>query len=205
MNSSRLVFALMAGCCLLAFSPLSADDTKPPFAMQKQYSADVVITMKEGMTVNSKAYVDGDKMRSDTSMNGMSFSAIIRKDKQKIYQLLNDQKMATESNFTIDQLKGGTGASFGPEGKFELIGPDTIDGVACTKYKVTPEKGSQVFDFWLDTAKKTPLQMAAEDGSIVVKWKNFTAGPQDAALFEVPADYKIMSNPGMPPGAPGGQ
>jgi hypothetical protein len=40
--------------------------------------------------------------------------------------------------------------------------------------------------------------MATADGSLTVKWTNFTAGPQDASLFEVPAGYQVMSMPGMP-------
>ena len=196
MNPSRLVFALVAGCCLLALSPLPAADTPPPFEMEKQYSADVVISMKDGTTVDSKTYVDGDKMRSDVTMNGMQIAVIVRKDKLKIYQLLTEQKMAMATTLTSDQLRGSTGASFGPEGKFELIGPDTVDGVACTKYKVTPEKGDKhIFDFWLDNAHKVPFQMAAEDGSLTVRWKNFAAGPQNATLFEVPSDYKVMGTP----------
>jgi hypothetical protein len=43
------------------------------------------------------------------------------------------------------------------------------------------------------------------DGSLTVKWKNFVAGPQDAALFDPPAGYQIVDMPDMPglPGATG--
>ena len=198
MNPARLVFAIVAGCCLLRPAPLPADDIAPPFAMEKHYSADLAITTKEGMAVQSKTYVDGDKMRSDVTMNGMEMAIIVRKDKQKIYQVMEDQKMVMESDFNPDKLGGRTAASFGPEGKFDLIGPDTVDGVACTKYTVTSDKTKQIFYFWLDVARKVPVQMAATDGSLVVKWKNFAAGPQDAALFEVPAGYQVMAMPAMP-------
>ena len=71
-----------------------------------------------------------------------------------------------------------------------------------TKYKVTSDKTKQVFFFWLDVARKIPVQMAAADGSLVVKWKNFVAGPQDPSLFEVPAGYQVTAMPDMP-GMPG--
>jgi len=198
MNSIRLVLAIVAGVCLLRPELLRADDGAVPFAMEKHYSADLTITMKSGMVIQSKTYVDGDKMRSDATMNGMAMAIIVRKDMKKIYQVMEAQKMVMESDFNPDKYPGGSAASFGPEGKFDLVGPDTVDGVACTKYTVTSDKTKQVFYFWLDVARKVPVQMAATNGSLVVKWKNFAAGPQDASLFEVPAGYQVMDMPGMP-------
>jgi hypothetical protein len=113
---------------------------------------------------------------------------------------MNAQKMVMEMPYDPDKFQGRTAASFGPEGTFELVGPDTIDGVSCTKYKVTSDKTKQVFYFWLDVARKVPVQMAAADGSLTVKWKNFTVGPPDASLFEVPEGYQVMAMPGMPGG-----
>ncbi len=55
MNSLRLVLALVAGCCLLRPEPLAAQaaaTTAPaPFEMDKQYSADLTIVTKDGMTI----------------------------------------------------------------------------------------------------------------------------------------------------------
>jgi outer membrane lipoprotein-sorting protein len=195
MNPSRLVWLLFLGGCLLRPEPLPADQGAPPFAMDKQYSADLTITMKDGMSIPSKTYVDGDKLRNELEANGMALVIIVRKDKQKIYQIMASQKMIMETPYDPDKFKGNSGTSFGPEGKFELIGPDTVDGTACTKYKVTSDKTKQIFYFWLDVARKVPVQMAAADGSITVKWKNYKVGPQDAALFEPPVGYQVMAMP----------
>jgi outer membrane lipoprotein-sorting protein len=204
MNPSRFVFAIVAGCCLLCPASLPAEEGTPPFAMEKQYSAEMTITTKAGMTLQLKSYVDGDKMRSEMTMNGMDMATIVRKDKQKIYQVMVSQKMVMELPYDPDKFKGSTAASFGPEGKFELVGPDIVDGVACMKYKVTSDKNKQIFYFWLDAARKAPVEMAAEDGSFTAKWKNFKTGPQDASLFELPAGYQVMAMPAMPGGAGGG-
>ncbi len=198
MNPSRLVFAVVAGCCLLRPEPLAAQAGVPPFAMEKQYSADLTITTKDGTAIQSKTYVDGDKMRSEMAMNGMEMATIIRKDKRKIYHVMVSQKMIMEMDYDPDKFKGRTAASFGPEGKFELVGPEAVDGVACTKYKVTSDKTKQVFYFWLDVARKVPVQMAAADGSFTAKWKNYKPGPQDASLFEPPAGYQVMPMPNIP-------
>jgi len=93
--------------------------------------------------------------------------------------------------------------STGPQGKFEVVGPDTVEGVACTKYKVTSKDG-KVFFYWIDTAAKAPVKMTADDGSVTIVWKNYKSGPQDASLFEPPADYQMVSMPSMP-GAPPAQ
>ena len=110
--------------------------------MDKHYSADMTVTLKGGTVIGSKSYIDGDKMRSDVKMNGMAMSIIMRKDTKKMYQILTEQKMVMESDFDPSKSIGQKAdAAYGPEGHFELIGPETIDGVACTKYKVTSDKG----------------------------------------------------------------
>ncbi len=179
-------------------APLFADVGAPPYAMEKHYSADITVVTSSGMTVQSKTYVDGDKMRGDVVLNGMQMSVIVRKDKQKVYEVLDAQKMVMETTYDPNSSMGHTAGSFGPEGTFKLIGPDTVDGVVCTKYTVTSDKTKQVFHFWLDPVRKIPVQMAAVDGSLTVKWKNFAAGPQDPALFEPPAGYQVTSLSGIP-------
>jgi len=207
MIPSRLFLLVVAGYCVLRPAPLPAEDVAPPVTMEKHYSADLAILMKNGMAIQSKTFVDGDKMRSDVTMNGMEMALIVRKDTRKIYQVLVAQKMVMEMPYNPDKFPGGTGASFGPEGKFEPVGPDTVDGLACTKYKVVSDKTKQVFYFWLDAARKIPVQMSAANGFLTVKWKNFAAGPQDASLFEVPAGYQVTTMQGMPgmPDGGGGQ
>lgn len=202
MNFSRLVFVLVAGCCLLRPAPLPAEDTPPPFVFAKQYSADVVTTNKKGLSIESKMYVDSGKLRTDMNANGMSMSLIVRPDLKKIYSVMVAQKMVMEMPLNPEKYKKTMGP-FGPEGKFEWVGAETVDGVACTKYKGTSGEG-KVCLLWVDAAKQIPVKLASEDGSYTVQCKNYQAGPQDAALFEPPAGYQVMSLPGMPGGAGSG-
>ena len=208
MTSLRLILALVAGLlCPAALLAGDAASTAPPFAMEKHYSADIEIALKNGMDITSKSFVDGDKMRSNLNMGGMEMAVIVRKDLKKMYRVMEAQKMVMVSDLNPDKMPGGSDGSL-PEGKFELIGPDTIDGVVCSKYKVTTDKTNQVFLLWCDMARKIPVQMASADGSFTVKWKNFTPGAQDAALFEPPAGYQTMEMPmpgsGGAPAGPGG-
>ena len=168
--------------------------------MSKQYSAELIIMMKDGKTIRGTTNVDGDKMRSDMIQDGAETVSIIRVDQAKIYVLLSADKTAMALPFDADKFQGQM-TSFGPQGKFELIGPEATDGVDCIKYKVTSDKNGQVVDFWLDPVLKVPMRMEAEDHSFILKWRKYQVGPQDAALFEVPADYKVTEMPALPAGA----
>jgi outer membrane lipoprotein-sorting protein len=194
----RLALAVATAWCLLHPSSLAAQDGAPHFAMDKQYSADLAIGMKNGMTIQCRSYVDGDKMRNDTTVNGMNMSMIVRKDQQKVYQVMVAQKMIMEMPYDPSKFQGQDAASFGAEGKFELLGPESMAGVPCNKYKVTSEKEKQVYLMWLDMQHKVPVAMAAADGSFTVSWKNYKVGPQDASLFEPPAGYQTVSLPAVP-------
>lgn len=203
MNSSRLLPALLLGCCLLLTRPLHAQDS--PFGPGKQFSADQTITTKEGKTITDKIYMDDGKVRTEMSMSGMQIISIIRPDLKKIYTVMDAQKMVMEMPYDAAKIMKNLPPTTG-DGKFETIGPDTVDGVACTKYKVTNKNG-KVFFMWNDAAKKTPVKMTSEDGTFVMLWKNYQAGPQPASLFEPPSGYQVMAMPAaMPaPAAPSGQ
>jgi len=191
---------MVAGCCVLQSKPLAAQATGAPFDVSQQYSAEMVLTPKEGQAMTQKINSDNGKVRSEVHMSGMDMISIIRPDLKKVYTVMVEQKMVMEMPF--DPTKYAVPANFQKEGNFELIGPDTAEGVACIKYKMTSKDGKVAF-FWIDPAKKALVKMMPEDGSMTVVWKNFVAGPQAAALFEPPADYKVMSMPSVPhmPGA----
>jgi len=207
MNPSRLLFALVAVTCLLRPTTLPAQEAAPPFAMDKQYSADLLITTGQGETITQKVYSDNGKIRTEMTMQNMQMVMIIRPDQQKIYQVMVGQKMVMEMPYDPNKFKKQMVAASGPQGKFEVVGSETFGGVACTKYKVTSSKDKNVFFFWIDASTKVPVKMTAEDKSVTILWKNYKVGPQDDSLFEVPADYQVMAMPVMPGaagGAPGG-
>jgi outer membrane lipoprotein-sorting protein len=202
MNPYRLVFAIVAGCCLLRPESLFADDSVSPFGPNQQFSTDMVITSGSGPTMTQKVYSDSGKIRTEMSMQGMQMVMIVRPDLKKVYQVMVTQKMAMEMPYDPNKFSKQMTAS-GPQGKFEVVGPDTAEGVACTKYKVTSDKDNQVMFLWVDAATKAPVKMTAKDNSFTMLWKNYKAGPQDASLFEVPTGYQVMAMPNMP-GGPGG-
>jgi hypothetical protein len=204
MKPSRLFLLVVAGCCLARPEPLCAQVVPPPFTMDKPFSADITVAIKDSMTVETKTYSDGDKLRSEVNMNGIQIVAIYRKDEQKIYQIIPSQKVIMEMAYDPDKLKGHVDTAYSTDDKFELIGTETVDGVPCTKYKVTSDKTKQAFFYWLDLANKVPVKMVSEDGAMTVTWKNYKVAPQDEALFVPPTDYQTMPMPEIPGMSGGG-
>lgn len=205
MNRFHLL-VLTLGCCLAFTHSLVADNTMSPLAANKQFSADQVVTAG-GTTMTSKVFSDNGKMRTEMTTSGMQMVSIVRPDLQKVYSVMVAQKMVMEMPYDPGKYSQQI-ASAGSDGKFEAIGPEAIEGVACTKYKIT-SKDNKISFMWVDAANKTPVKLAAEDNSYTVLWKNYKVGPQAASLFEPPADYQVMQMPGAPAAtapssAPGG-
>jgi hypothetical protein len=77
------------------------------------------------------------------------------------------------------------------------VGGDTVEGIAATKYKMIMKDGSAGGFLWLTSEGITvKMDMLSKDGHdknrTTVTLKNLVIGPQDAALFDPPADYKAM-------------
>jgi hypothetical protein len=191
-----LVVAVVA--CLLFPNPAKAQAA--PFTLDKEYSADVVLTEGHGNgnVHKSTSYVDNGKIRMDMNEKGMPVAMIMRPDQGKIYTVMPTQNMAMV--IPLDATEQNVMAmSAGGDAKFDTVGPDAVDGVACTKYKMTTSDG-KIYFWWVSAADKTPVKLTPENGSTTIVFKNYKAGPQDAALFELPAGCQIMNAPGGMPG-----
>jgi hypothetical protein len=186
-----VVSSFVAGLFLLLLQLAFAEDA-PPFTMGKQFSADQTITSKNGVLA-AKVYVDSGKVRLEFSGRGTQTINIIRPDLQKIYAVLPEQKLIMEVPYGRAGIIKRMSVVDGPAGKFELLGPDLMGGVACTKYKVTSADGRVNF-LWINPAKQAPVKMDMF-GAFTIQWTNYRLGPQDVALFDPPTDYKSMKMP----------
>ena len=210
MNLTRLALLVVTGCSLVLGPSLRAQ-APAPWTPDKQFSAEQVITTKEGMTITSKIFVDNGNARSEMNAQGMNVVAIMLPAQKKMYSVMVAQKMVMEMPLNDAQVKKMAATTGGGDAKFELVGPDTVDGTPCTKYKMTVGADPKVFYWWINPATKAPVKMSADDGSFTLAWKNYQAGPQDASLFQPPAGYQVVQVPapggGMPDAggaAPGG-
>jgi hypothetical protein len=203
MSKIRLLPLLgMLGTGCLAAPALFAQGTPPSVLFDKAYSAEQDITTRDGGTISDKIYCDNGRIRTEITASGMNVVAVVLPDQQKVYSIMPTQKMVMVMPYDPAKYKKYMVGTSNFDGKFEAAGTDTVNGIACDKYKVTTE--GKIYDLWVDSAKKQPVKMAAEDGAFTALWKNYQAGPQDPALFQIPADYQQVAMPSMPSMSPGG-
>ena len=163
------------------------------FAWAFDFSADMVNTA-QGRSFNGKIYVSNDKVR----MNAAGTSTITRMDKKVAWVLMPGQNMYMEQPLSLENVAGATEKVPGELSR-TLIGPDTIDGKAVNKYRVTytSKDGESSMLQWIDPAINIPVKTAAEDGSWSVEYKNITVGAQPDSVFDLPAGYKKFVMPDM--------
>jgi hypothetical protein len=175
-------------CLGLSAVATQAANNSPMADWPKAYSVEMETTAG-GQKSSTKMFVDGDKMRTDMDAGGMQMSSIIRKDKKMSYSLMHAQKMVMENPLQ----DAPAAAQTAPEPTWEKVGSATVNGQACTEYKM--KMGADVTTFFIN-GDKLPVRMT--NANMTMDYKNFKAGAQDAALFEVPAGY---SKPGEAPAA----
>jgi hypothetical protein len=190
---------------LLAVLALAAPEAKAqtPVSWPSEYTAEIVTTGKDipGAIVTKYA-MDGDKVRSEMNMEGQNMISIIRPDKKVIYMIMPAQKMYMETPLQDTPKSPGIPDFKEQAEKFkkgeglETVGKETINGVACTKYK--SGTGETVSFIWISESTGHPVRVAAANGSYQADWKNLKVGKPDASLFEPPAGYQKMGFPGMP-------
>jgi hypothetical protein len=186
---------LLLVCAALLTNSVRAQTAPPTWSLARQFSADQVVINKEGASATVKMYVDNGKMRIETATGGMSVVAILLTEERKMYAFVATQRTVMEKPLNDGQVQKAL-ASLGEGGsKSVLVGPDTVDGTACTEYRVITSIDPKPLYWWIDTATKAPVKMTADDGSTIVHWKNYKAGPQDPLLFQPPAGYPITQMP----------
>ena len=165
----------------------------------KEFSADMV-TKAGGRTQKGKIYFGKDKFKMDMSMGKYKSSIIVRNDKKLVYVLMPAQKMYMVTKITDDNRysKGFKDLTKNPgKGvKLEKLRGEEVNGVPCTKYKIT-SKGMTVYQ-WISKKHAFPLRSMSADGSWSTEMKNFKSGKQAASIFELPAGYKKFTMPKIP-------
>ena len=130
-------------CLAFAAAAAQAANNSPMAEWPKAYSVEME-TVAGGMTTKSKLSVDGDKMRTDMDANGMQMSTIIRQDKKMTYSLMHANKMVMENAIPDAPAPAATT----PEPVWEKVGSATINGQACTEYKM--KTGNDVTTFFIN-------------------------------------------------------
>lgn len=159
----------------------------------EDFSADIVSSMPQG-TFMSKIYVSQDKSRTEVE----GTATIARMDKKVVWVIIPAQRMYMEQPLDM-QSAASTQEKIEGEISRTMEGRETVSGISAAKYRVTYESQGQrnsIFQ-WIDERRHFPVKTAAIDGSWSSEFRNIKTGPQDPALFEVPAGYKKFAMPTM--------
>jgi hypothetical protein len=173
----------------------SVASAQSPLPIPKvEYSADRVVESSAG-TFTGKFYGTPDKERAETQMGGVGTLVITRRDKDVTWNVMPAQKMYMETNQRAAREQT---AGMPADVTFSEVGPETVEGVATTKYKLLMKDGTAGGFMWF-TAEGIMLKMdgVQKDGKdssrMTITLKNLQIGPQDPQLFEVPSDYTKMA------------
>jgi len=153
---------------------------------------------KAGKTIYSKVYVDADRIRTDMNAHGKTTTTIVLLYQKKMYTVLEQQKKVLVTPLSDAQVRQRQAATGGGYATFDLMGPETVNGINCLKYKMTERNDPTCLYWWIRTRTSTPVKMAAADGSFTVFLTNYQPGPQDASLFTTPTNYSVTAMQGGP-------
>ena len=188
---------LMAAPLVLA---AAANGQQPPPPLSAEYAAEYRIE-SQGVVSAGRVYAAPGKERRE--MNGPSgpLVVILRHDLRLVWTLMPPSRAYAETPAPPPPA---------PPAPATAIGEAVIEGIPTTKYRLAPAAAAGGPDasaqghVWL-TADGIPIrieQTGSQGGrriGVMVSLMNLRIGPQDPALFEVPAGYRKVVLAPPPP------
>lgn len=157
----------------------------------------LITVMNHGQKVETVNIVNGENIRIEAPPGSPSF--IVRPDRNVMYSIHAAVHGYQESPINPAMRKRLPG----PDGTWTLKGEEQVNGKLTEKYELRDPNNPQSppLTFWLAKADHLPMKESNEGGTYTVEW-NITAGPQEPALFEPPADFKKLPEQASPTAAP---
>jgi Domain of unknown function (DUF4412) len=158
------------------------------------YQAERVMETSAG-TFTGRVFFSADKERTETEAGGMQSVTIVRRDRNLVWTLMPVQRMVSEAD--LKSARDPARAPTGEDVRISVVGNETVEGVATTKYKLIAKDGEAGGFMWFTRegiAMKMDL-LQKEEGKpsrMTLTLRNLKIGPQDAQLFEVPEGYSKM-------------
>ncbi|WP_143469084.1 hypothetical protein [Leptospirillum ferriphilum] len=163
------------------------------------YSADQITTVRNGgvqSVVRSRVFVSGTHLREEvTGGSGPARTImIVRMEESKAWSLDPERKVALSIPFRLSDAQ-----KMLVEGGKELPAPSgskSIDGVLCDRYTLV-ENGHPEGTLWKNHKTGIPVEYRSANGQVTTVLSNIKPGPQPAAFFVVPPEYRVMNLEGI--------
>ncbi len=158
------------------------------------YQAERIVESSAG-NFTGRVYYSADKERTDTEMGGFQDVRIVRRDRNVVWNLMPAQRMVRETD--LRAARDPAAPPSGDETSISVVGPETVEGVAATKYKLIAKDGGAGGFMWFTregiAVKMDLLQKEGGKASrMTVTLRNLQIGAVDAMVFEVPEGYSKM-------------
>jgi len=175
------------------------------------YSADVIMTYSDDSSaagndeaIKGKVIRAREKERREMTVEGDLEILIVRLDRKVVWSISPEEKLYVESSLdeALGRAPGPGGKVHEPEVSLQTIGTEAIDGVQATKRKIVGKDvdGSPIDGIlWVSEqgiVLRVDSNVVDEDGkhhTVRMELHNLRIGPQDPKLFEIPADYKRVT------------
>ncbi len=151
-----------------------------------QYRVDLIMTNGD-QTMTMHRYFSGANLRSEIEAQGQQFVMLELGDES--YQIMPSQKTMMKMPAPAAMVAGHDSAGGPPaDVRIEKLGAEKLEGRVALKFRFVSQDREGLA--WFDPANGAPLRM--ESNGAVIEWRNFSAEPQPAKLFELPKDYKVF-------------
>lgn len=142
------------------------------------------------------------KTYTEMNVGGMSSGVILREDLQKSYILMPSMGFYQEKTLEGGMLQTSNGMEFS---KIEKVGKENINGHPSTKFKTrfVDNEGKGVGMIWVtDTGVPIKVDMIYSSSNkkgerVTMQLTELNLRPQDPAIFEPPANLKLMDMSNM--------
>ena len=186
---------------LLATATAQADGL--PFGQPKVPYSAVTLTEIAGQTMQTRVYYTPGHQRNEIDTSIGPQIMLMDFDNHVAYMLMPMAKGYSEMPMGTHGMAGAD-TEQDPQGSVEseALGRETIAGQETTKYRfqVTTAQGSTKGFAWVtddgilmrSESETTTGAADTTPGRMVMSLQELQIGPQDPALFELPADYQKM-------------
>ena len=169
-----------------------------PLDLKVEYSADAVVGTGD-QTRPGKLWRTPRALRLETQEGNRPQTVIVQVERSVAVLLMPEMRLAIETDLSglslTQALLGGSDRL-----KSTSMGPDTVEGTRTTRWRIetSDPKAGWFRGFVWSTERGVVMKIEGEGenrgrrGLVNLLFRNVKVGPQDAALFEPPADFRRL-------------